>query len=260
MLRTYACAFGIVLLCCACDRAQAPPGAQTQPAARQSSGRETLSAELAAAQQLLRRGMHQSAIDLLQPLAAQHPNEARVHGLLGSAYHKLRRYGPASQYLERATQLDPKLVSAHLILGFCRYYLGQADAARESFAAAMQLAPEEGHAHYGIGLIEFDADRLDEAEKRFRRAAELHAAKPGNAEFEASAHAKLGDVYIRREQFEPARDELVKATTLDPNLYNAYFRLAHVLTRLGDREGAASALQKYNQIKARLPQQEGFPE
>jgi tetratricopeptide (TPR) repeat protein len=245
------------LTCATLVRAQSS-APQTQPAA--AAPQDDLKVILSTADQLLKQDQYQAAVKLLAPLAADHPDDGRVHALLGSAYHKLRRYGPAKEHLEKAAKLLPNLPRARLLLGICNYYLGETDESRRVLESVLRDVPNEGHAHYWIGLIEFDADRLEEAERRFRRAVELFAADPRNAAFEASARARLGDIYIRQEKFEPAKGELIKATTLDPNLYNAYFRLARVLTRLGDLEGAKEAMRKHDEIKARTPQQEGFPE
>ncbi len=120
--------------------------------------------------------------------------------------------------------------------------------------------PDEGDSIFGLGLVALEADRLDEAERRFRRAIEVQAPDPRRRKEVAKAHARLGDVYLRRDELEAARAELDTAVRLWPQHYTAFFKLSRVLTRLGEQAAAEEAYRLYRHYQAQAEPPRGVPE
>ena len=120
--------------------------------------------------------------------------------------------------------------------------------------------PAEGDSHFALGLIDLDGDRLDAAERRFREAIRLQSGNPRRRADVAKAHARLGDVYVRRNDLELAKAELIEATRLYRDHYTAHFKLYRVLTRLGETAAADAALRDYRAVKQRVRPDRGFPE
>ncbi len=52
----------------------------------------------------------------------------------------------------------------------------------------------------------------------------------------AGAHADLGMIYAKRNDFPAARNELERAVELDPKNLTAHYQLSLVYARLGDKE------------------------
>ena len=100
---------------------------------------------------------------------------------------------------------------------------------------------------------------LDEAERRFRQAIDLQSDNPSRQKDVAKAHARLGDLYIRREQLAQAKTHLQTATNLWPKHYAAYYKLHLVLNRLGEPEAAEEAFQQYRLWQQRAEQRRGLP-
>ncbi len=200
---------------------------------------------------LIRDKQFEAARAQLVPIAAAHPRWARATFMLGLTYHEEARYEMAKPHFEKAIALDPNDLAFRPFYGWCLYYLGEGDASRAQFETYLEAKPDYADAHFAIGLIAYEEDDLDEAVTRFNRTiASAVAAK--DARTEGKARARLGDVYIRRDELVKAREELLKAVELRPDAYEAYFKLSRVFERLGDRDKAKWARERHKSIYEKL--------
>jgi Tfp pilus assembly protein PilF len=76
----------------------------------------------------------------------------------------------------------------------------------------------------------------------------------------SKAHARLADVYIRRDDLAAARVELEAATSLWPQHYAAFYKLSRVLNRLGESEAAQRAFRQYEHWERLVEERRGVPE
>lgn len=187
------------------------------------------------------------------------PDDGKAEFLLGLSYHREKRYSLARPHFARAVALEPGYHPAYHFQGWCLYWLGELPAAREAFEKHLHYTPDEGDSHFAIGLIDLDEDRLDEAAGRFRRAIALQKDTPQRRKDVAKAHARLGDIHIRRDELEEARTQLQTATELWPEHYTAFYKLSRVLTRLGEPEAAAEAFRQYRVYEQRVAERRGIP-
>ncbi|HWL93546.1 MAG TPA: tetratricopeptide repeat protein [Phycisphaerae bacterium] len=223
---------------------QNPPN-PTSPAPRPAAQ------ELAECLRLIRGKEFPAARVRLERLVVDHPTWARAEFMLGLTYHEEQRYGLAKRYFARAVALDPRDLAFRPFYGWCLYYLGEAAAAREQFEAYLEAKPDYSDAHFAIGLIEYEADDLEAAAARFRRTIELAIATK-DARVEGKARARMGDIHIRRNELEKARDELLKAVKLRDDAYEAYFKLSRVFERLGDKSKAKWAREMHKSIYEKM--------
>jgi tetratricopeptide (TPR) repeat protein len=242
-----ALALALVLLAAAAgacsDRPAPDAGAQPLP--------ESALPSFDRARGLVKARSFEEALAVLVPLCAEHPRARDPHVLAGAALHELKRYAPAREHFEQVRELDPGHALARYYLAFECYYLGEPERARAEFEGYLAVAPDDGHGWYGLGLIALDSGELTQSESHFRRSIALHQAA-GDRRREGSARARLADVLLLREEHAAARDELERATELDPDAYSAYHKLAHVLRLLGDEDGAARAERLHDEVKARV--------
>lgn len=208
--------------------------------------------ELAPIRNLIAQNNNTSARLHLQSHLAQDPDDAEALFLFALSFHRELRYGQARPHFERAIELRPHFHPAYHFYGWCLYYLGELDAAREAFEQHLDMAPPEGDSHFALGVIALDEGNLSEAELRFTTALDLLDEDPQRPADRSRAHARLGEVYERQGKLEEAREQLVKATTLFPDHYEAEFMLYRVLTRLGEDEAAQAALKRHEETKQRL--------
>jgi uncharacterized protein HemY len=59
----------------------------------------------------------------------------------------------------------------------------------------------------------------------------------------------LGRVLVRTQTYGEARAELERATSLDPNLGEAYYQLSRVYIHIGEKEKAAEALKVFERFR-----------
>lgn len=250
-----------------CDRGGNPagervdlPAVETARADAEPPPPPPLSPELEAIARLIAGGQNQTARTRLEAFVAQNPDDGQAAFLLGLTYHREKRYALAEPWFTAALRLEPGYYTTYHFLGWCLYYLGDMAGSRAAFERHLEFAPDEGDSHFALGLIALDEDRLDDAERRFRTAIELQRDNPGRRRDVSKAHARLADVYIRRDQVQEAKAELLLATELWPQHYTAFYKLSRVLNRLGENEAADEAFRQYKFWEERAEQRRGVPE
>ena len=161
-------------------------------------------------------------------------------------YHKENRYGAAREHYERVLEQDPQYHMVRMFYGWCLYYLGELEAAREMVQSYLSVEPDYTDALFALGLIDFDSDEIASARGRFEQAIGL-AERLQDRATEAKARARLADVHIRTGDLDRARQQLQRSVELNPQNYEAHFKLSRVLERLGDSEGAAAARARHRE-------------
>ena len=242
------------------DKAAAPPPPEPPAQAPEAPAPPPLGPELTAIAQALGQQQTAAARRSLDAYLQRHPEDGRAEFLMGLSYHREKRYAQARPRFERAIELTPAYHTTYHFLGWCLYYMGEMTAARTAFEAHLAHMPAEGDSHFGLGLIDLDEDRLDDAETRFRRAIELQAGNPRRRKDVSKAHARLADVYLRRDDLAAARTELETATQLWPQHYTAFYKLSRVLNRLGEAEAAQEAFRQYEYWERQAGERRGAPE
>ncbi len=208
---------------------------------------------------MISRNQLAPARDRVTVYLQQHPESGQGEFLLGLTYHREKRYALARPHFAKASRLRPNFHPTYHFYGWCLYYLGESDAARNTFQEHVRLAPTEGDSQFALGLLAMEDDQLDEAEQRFHKAIELQADNPRRRPDVAKAHARLGDLYIRRGQLEAAKEHLLNATNLWPEHYAAYYKLHLILNRLDQPEAAENAYEQYRIWQQRAEQRRGLP-
>lgn len=219
--------------------------------------KDTSDPRLDRALELIVEGRHGEARSLLAKVQEDRPDDGRAMFYLGLTYHREKRYEIARESFERALDLGPTFSSydqAHHFYGWCLYKLGRVGEARRAFEKHIESQPDAVDSHFATGLIALEEGEFDLAEKRFRKAVDLERQNRKRKRQLAKAHMRLGDVYLAQDQLERAKEELLLATRLWPQLYPAHYKLYRVLTRLGESEAAAAALRAHQAWRRRVEQ------
>jgi len=192
---------------------------------------------LAAGIEALRSGLWTEAIRALSRAAADHPESAACHLLLGEAYRAAGLEEAAAVAYRQAVLQDPTLAPAWNALG--RYLAGRGawDQARQAFERALEQAPGMAAACNNLGTALLRSGDAQGAERALREAL---AADPRLA----AARANLGLVLKRRGDAAGAEEAYRTALELDPLDADARYNLAMLLAETGRHEAARQELRR----------------
>ena len=154
---------------------------------------------------------------------------------LSTAYHnrglilgRLGRFQDALASYDRAIAIRSDYAAAWSDRGLLLKDLGRFAEALACFDRAVAIEPDNVHALNNRGVVLWDLNRIDEAEASFGQAI---AASPA---FTATFYNRGSMIWARKQQFEPARHDLEKVLSLDPNYANARGDLMHLKMYVGD--------------------------
>jgi len=208
------------------------------------------------ARELVGRGHHDQAIELLNGLHAERPDDPEVLGLRGTALRERGMFREAEADLSQAVELVPKDAWTHSSLALTLDHLGLAEKAEEHHRKAAELAPS--HAGYlnNLGFSLFVHGKSREAIEIFHQALRLEPTHPRIRNNLGFAYARTGDFRQAAEQFArggtpaEAKNNLgfayevagnlpqafqlyLEATRLDPSSERARRNLEHLASRMG---------------------------
>lgn len=172
----------------------------------------------------------------MRTMLREKPQLIRGEFFLAVAIQKQKRYGEAEALLLKiidSRAAFPEINHVFHFLGWSQYYQGKLAEARQSFEEHLRRVRDEPDSIFALGVIALEEDRIDEAERRFRRVIDLQKNDPRLRRDLGKAHARLGDVLLRREQLAEAEEQFRLAVTAWPNHYEAWAKLARTLDRQG---------------------------
>lgn len=188
----------------------------------------------------------------------ERPDDAELRFATAQIRIALGQYGAALIDLERA--LDVGLgfgggAGALLSYGECLARLGRSSAARAAYAAHLEVAPDHAATHAALGRLALHEGDAEAATESFTRAemaldAATRRGEPESARQRAQILMLLADALVQRERFAEAKAALQRSVEIDPQPAEVHYKLARVLRRLGDEDGAAAAEQAYRERSA----------
>jgi spermidine synthase len=190
---------------------------------------------LAAGIEFLRGGRYVEAVGALARAAADEPENAGTHLLLGEAYGLAGLEDASIVAYEEAVRKDPGMAPAWNALGRQLVRRGRQDAARAAFSRAVLGDPGLAVAHNNLGATLLQAGDLKSAEQSIREALRLDPQLP-------AAIANLGIVFKKRGDLADALRQYHAALELDPLNVDARYNLAETLRTAGRDDEARREL------------------
>jgi len=190
------------------------------------------------------RALRQEQIEVTQRLVEDLPTSANALFLLAMAYQEQGNSDEAARYLQQCVEREPQRADAHDQLGRIAQQEGEHDKAVEYFRKAKQCDPKMAGINY----------RLGEAYKALGKPDEAIAAMTENAARFPKApdsFLALGELHLQKQEYEAAQEQYEAALACDPNLSKAYYGLASVAARLGQREQANTYRQRFREVEER---------
>jgi Flp pilus assembly protein TadD len=175
---------------------------------------------------------------------ARDTNVAEEWALTGSALITERKLTDAEAAYRRALELEPRLGLAWDGLGLVFYDAGRLADARPAFGRALEIDPDSARATFHLALVRDRAGELEAAAAGYNRALSLSPFDAEIAEHLAQVERKYGVQLGMAGRTAEARDAIQRALALRPDDGEAWVDLCLLLLDLGDRDGAARALER----------------
>jgi tetratricopeptide (TPR) repeat protein len=193
-------------------------------------------------------GRYAEAVDPLEKLAREVPDNFEVQELLGLVYAAQSQQGKANAHLAAAVRLKPGSVAARSNLAASYAELGKFDLAVEQFARAAELEPGNFDANHNLGEAYVHAGKIEKAIPYLEKAQQINPAAYDNgydlslgylvvgkiAEARRSArsllkvketaelHNLLGQIEEKDDQFVTAENQFEAAARLEPSESNLF--------------------------------------
>jgi len=168
-------------------------------------------AEIQSVFALYNNGQIQEALDSVETLTKDYPNEPLLYNISGVCYKAIGQLDVAVKSFEKALAIKPDYADAHNNLGIALKELGQLDAAVKSYEKALALKPDYAEAHNNLGNALTDLDQLDAAVKSFEKALTL------NPDY-AYAHNNIGVTLKELDRLDEALASYERAYYLKPEI------------------------------------------
>jgi tetratricopeptide (TPR) repeat protein len=192
--------------------------------------------------ELFSNGQIQEALDAVEVLIKDYPNESLLFNISGACYAGLGQFDDAVKDYEKAIAIKPDYSKAHFNLGCTLQELGQLDASAKSFEKALVIEPNYAEAHNNLGITLKDLRQLDAAVKSFKKAI---AIKPDYVE----AHYSLGATFQELGQLDDAVKSYKEVVNIEPDFAEMHNNLGVILNKLNQKDAALKSLETAVAIK-----------
>jgi tetratricopeptide (TPR) repeat protein len=150
---------------------------------------------------------HAAAIEILNSIISEMPNEANAYYYLGLCQLKTNQVEVAIEQFNKVCQLSPQFPGGYLQLGICYQKLDNLPKALENYEKSLESDPANLIAIYNAAQILYKIDKHSEALQYCQKAL---AIKPEDAEI----NEMTGICYIQNEDYAKSLEYLSKARKL----------------------------------------------
>ena len=178
----------------------------------------TLESKINSVIALYSNGQIEKAIEGVEALIKDYPNEALLHNISGAFYQAIGQLNESVKSFEKAITINSDYAEAHYNLGFTLQQLGQHEAAIKSYEQAIAIKQAYPNAHNNLGAILQELGQLDAAVKSYEHAI---AIKPDYAD----AYNNLGNALRGLGQMDAGVNSLKKAIAINPDYAQAHNNL-----------------------------------
>jgi len=226
--------------------------------------------------ELFTNGQIQEALDALDVLFKDYPDDALLFNIRGACYAGLGQKDAAVESYKKAVLLKPDYAKAHYNLGGALQEIGQLDDAVKGYESAIALEPENAEAHNNLGNVYRELEQLDAAINCYEKALvinpnyvqahySLGLSFQGLGKLEdtvksyeqviaikpdfAGMHNNLGNVYKELGELGAAIKSYEKAIAIQPDFVEAYCNLGITYKEIGQLNAAINSFKEAIKIK-----------
>jgi len=203
---------------------------------------------------LYNNGQIQEALDSVETLTKDYPNEPLLYNISGVCYKAIGELSEAVRSFEKALAIKPNYAEVNYNLGLTFQELGQLEAAVKCYEKALSVNPDHAEAHNNLGVTLKELGQLDAAVKCYEKALDV------NPDF-AEAHSNLGNAFNELGQPDAAVKFYEKALTVNPdypeahnNLTVAFYKLGLAFMEHGPADDAGKSYEKAPTVHPDYPE------
>ncbi|MGA7246023.1 MAG: tetratricopeptide repeat protein, partial [Terracidiphilus sp.] len=178
------------------------------------------------------RKQFECAVTTFRAAMKDDPKSAQLHYLAGLAYVDDNRIADALPELQKAVQLDPRVIKPHLVLAYVLDQTGKRQEAEEQWRKALALDPKSAMALEGL-----TADLL--ARKDYQGVILLLQDAPRTE----TLNIRLAQALGRLNMINPAYQVLQEALKASPNSVRLASAMTAVVIKMGRNQEAIDLLQ-----------------
>ncbi|MEZ8082577.1 tetratricopeptide repeat protein [Enterovibrio norvegicus] len=135
-------------------------------------------ARVSAASLALYKMQIDTAMSLIEPLDADHPDSGRIIAMKALVYMYRQQFEPAIETYERACKLMENHVGSRINLGWCYFAVSELDKAESCFKTGVNIDRTFAESHGGLALIYSFREKWPQAQESFKRALKLDPLSP----------------------------------------------------------------------------------
>ena len=143
---------------------------------------------------LLQEKRIKEAMNLLEELSFEEPNDVFVLYNLGMCYSELGNYEASIETLEKCIEYDPSNSNAYVALGFSYMKASREKDAEESFLKALEIDPKNIYALQNLGGLYAMEKNYVSAVNTFKKAELINPDYPNIIYGLALAYKEVGDI------------------------------------------------------------------
>jgi len=168
------------------------------------------------------------------------PKNIEVYLTLARIHQERRALDEVKKVLDDALKVNPRSQELYSFLGAYHMRLGEKEKAEAALRAALENAKDLPRAHVELGNYYTDAQNWAKAETEYKAACDNATGQMPKL----SAHAALGDFYVRRERFDEALKQYDEALMALPSAPVVLLQKAKVYLTQKKYEEARSAIEE----------------
>lgn len=187
-------------------------------------------------------GQAKKALDIVESLIIDFPNEAIIYNLSGACFSALEDYENAANSYRKAILIKNDYAEVHNNLGVCLQNLGNYEDAIGCYMNAIAVNSNYADPHNNLGNTYKEINQLDSAIASYEKSLEI------NPNF-AFANFNLGLIFQNKNELLKAISYYEKAIEINPNYFEAYNNLGGALQYFGKMNLAVDSYKKAISIK-----------
>lgn len=180
---------------------------------------------------LYEKGLYKQAIELLNELCENNPENDDLFFKLGFLYSKNGDYVQSAEAYEKAISINPNKFEYYYNCGIVCTNLGKIDKAINYFNKALEFTPNDINTLYNLGCALKKGNNYQDALAYFNKVLSLNNSH-------SDALYNIGVILYEQQNFQKAKEYFLKTIDINPKFADAYWNLSLIYLREGNyKEG-----------------------